>query len=124
MEKQYPIFSKGKIVGEASLTRKGMFWHIKLTCRAEEAEPRKIVVTSVDHMLELGIYAWTTEKYESERWVSAKELPTEEITFSLEQLKQEKFIPITEALPCPALEKLAEARFQTVAGQPGILFSD
>ena len=75
-------------------------------------------------MLELGIYEWTAERYESERWVSVKEFPTEEITFSLEQLRQEKFIPITEELPCQALEKLAEARFRTVAGQPGILLSD
>ena len=124
MKSQYPIYRGKEIVGEACIEKHGMFWHIKCRCRAGKTDPLRIVAAFGTNMLELGKYSADTEGQEVERWVSAKSLPSGDIQFSLEAWKQERFIPLTEALPFSELEKLSSARFENLAGQPGIWLLD
>ena len=76
------------------------------------------------HTLDLGAYPQSTQGAQMERWISLKALPSGELSFSLERKSLERFIPLSETAPFPALEKLPSARFESVAGNPGIWIAD
>ena len=111
-------------MGEVFVTQKGMFRHIQCKCTGTGKGLHLMAVSGMCR-IDLGVFPSEAQGGTIERWVPAKTLPmTEDMSFVLEWLCTDRFIPLIENEPFGAVGKLSAGRFEVRGGVPGIVLPD
>ena len=120
MLKEYSIEWNGKTVGNAWIERQGMFWLIQCRCSVEMREPLRIVATSGRQKTDLGTCVSYRDGCGLQGRVSIKNICPDDLSFHIELVNSEIFIPVFEEKPFPVILELTTARFENRNGQAGV----
>ena len=121
MVQEYEILWGTEKVGEALITREGLYYRFQCRCRLDPGVYRLIAV-SADREWDLGVLLPELDSFRINTKVPAKCFLSEEFSFYLET-KRSRFIAVREGEPVPFLCQLRNAAYAYRNGQPGILLS-
>ena len=111
-----------RIVGNAQVTKEGLYYRFCCVCTPPDKAMYRIHVTDGVVTKDLGICVPEKDRYTLVTRVPMKCFKSEELNFILTTNKLEKaFMPVATDGAFEALDHLETARFQMENGQPGIL---
>ena len=117
----YNIIWQGKQVGNARITKEGMFYRIFCKCSLPQNGTYKVFVTDGKNVCDLGICVPDVEGFACVARIACRKLCGNDFSFTLEDNKQTKGIPIATGRPFANLDKLNAARLHIANGQPEII---
>ena len=119
MEEFYPVSLDGKKVGNAYVSREGLYYRIRCKCKLPEGKPWRIRVCGID----LGVCCQMGQ----ERGLQTR-IPVKSIGFQMEFTvylpEKQNFYPINEKEPFPRTEQLMSMCFVVRDGKPGLQIKD
>ena len=118
--KQYPITQDGAQVGTALLERQGMFWMIRCRCNAKLQQTMRIILRTGRQTHDLGVCVSHSDGWGLNARIPVKQAAAEEMTFFLESVGQDDFLPLSPEQPFPEIAKLEQSRFAVKEGKTGV----
>ena len=127
MEGVYPILLGGQAVGEARVTRQGLYLCFRCVCRLNEGTMYRLTVTGGNRTESLGIPAPDGERFCLNTRIPAKRLCEGELVIRAvpkrEPLKG-RFVPLSPEEPFAYLKRLKNAYLAERNGQIGVVIDE
>lgn len=124
MEGKYDIILDGKCVGQAEVSREGLYYRIICHCQLPEHSLCKIQITCEAQTETLGTLVPEGEKFVLCKKVPTKQFPGRILSFHAIEKGEERFVPVFDGKPFPYVSKLNTARLERRNGQLGIVLRD
>lgn len=127
MRKSYKVYQGQEIIGEATVEKEGLYFHIYCRCELDRESMYKLMAVWENGEENLGILIPVSGRFGLEKRIPAKRLPVEEIAFRVIPYHRslgKRFAPVYPEEPFSYLEKLKKATFAERDGQAGVLFPE
>ena len=123
MEQSYAVAVNGMPVGKVLVQRQGLYYHITCKCQLKGDTFYRLVVTSGNTSVNLGIVVPTGDGFACNTKLPVKKIGEGELVFTLCAKQKESpgtFIPITPEEPFAYISRLKDSFLTLQDGQPGI----
>ena len=123
----YPILRGGEPIGQASVEKKGLYYHFSCRCDLSGEVIYRLTASCGEKCENLGVPVPEGERFVLNTRIPVSKLGQGEMTLRAvpKHGKLEgKFIPISPDEPFNYLRQLEKAVFEKRNGQPGILIRD
>lgn len=123
MEGKYKIHDRGKVVGQASVERQGLYYCFTCSVNMQEEGLYRIIVFQNERKTDLGICLPCIGRYMLTKKIPIKNFTNGEFTFAISDgQSKDKFVPIVWQEPFAYLANLEKGRFAFEDGIAGIIF--
>ncbi len=112
MDNTYPIMLGNVTVGEAKVTRQGLYYLIACKCQLTGDIPCRVGINCGTHMEKLGMLVPENDYYAAQTRIAASKLGTCELSFCIipkHMPCNEEFVPIRPEEPFAYLSRLEDA---------------
>ena len=124
MKKEYAINRDGTCVGNACLTRQGLYYLVRCRCDGEQKERQRVLLRIGSLERDLGLCVPMDGKIGMDTRIPVKEFSDECVSFLLCSeigTNKESFLPVRENEAFASLDRLMDARFAVRDSVPGVL---
>ena len=126
MEGTYPIYQADQTIGQAQITRRGLYYHFFCRLRPAEKTLCRLEVTCGNRTESLGVPVPEGNAFVLNKAIPASHLkegiPTIRVTQRCD--RKEIFVPINPEEPFPYLPSVLDARLEYRDGQPGLILKE
>ena len=119
MEGTYPICQDRQVIGQAQITRRGLYYHFACRLRLPEKKICRLEVVCGGKAESLGIPVPDGNGFSVSKSVPVSRFPEGTPTIRIAQ-SGERFIPVDPEKPFAYLSRLTNARLEYRGGQPGV----
>ena len=123
----YPILRGGETIGQASVEKKGLYYHFSCCCNLSGEVIYRITVSCGEKCENLGVPVPDGENFVLNTRIPVNKLGQGQMTLRAvpkHNSLEGKFIPISPDEPFDYLRQLEKAVFEKRNGQPGIVLRE
>jgi hypothetical protein len=127
MDGTYEIFLGGEPVGQAAVTKQGLYYHISCRLKLTGSVVYKLQAQIGDRLVPLGVPVPEGSCFVLRRAISAKQLGQGQMRITAVPKHApvgENFVPLSPETPFAYLHRLEQAFLTRQNGVPGISFRD
>lgn len=117
----YPIIWNGHSVGNAEISKNGMFYRIRCRCEFADKGRYRVWVTDGKNAVDLGLCVPEGCIFSCVTRIPCKNFSSESFAFQIVGEDSKRWVPVSSGVPFGFLEQLNAARLQTTNGQPEII---
>lgn len=118
MKREFVIISDDVNIGKVVVEPAGLYYDIQCRCKSQRGVIR-IVAECADRQENIGICVPEDEEMVIRTKIPQKRLQSLNRFIAITET-QDQWIPITEGIPIPSLEKILLAKFSYRNGKPGL----
>ena len=108
---KYPIYDGQTQVGEAEVSKEGMYWRIECCCVPLSGKPEKILLHTQVHTIQLGLCVPETNGMRILKCIPNRQLLGEDFTFVIDH-KKEDAVRFVEGQSFADIHRLRDARLE------------
>ena len=120
----YDIHLNSSIIGQAEVSREGLYYNIVCRCQLPVRSLCKIQITCEDQTELLGTPVPTGKEFILRKKIPVKQLPGSNLSFAAVEKRKERFVPIYSDQPFEYISQLKTAHLEYRNGQIGIALRD
>ena len=123
MEGTYPICQDSQVIGQAHITRRGLYYHFACRLRLPEKKICRLEVVCGGKTETLGVPMPEGNWFSVSKSVPVSRFPEGTPTIRIAQApaQGERFVPVDPEKPFAYLSCLTNARLEIRNGQPGVI---
>ena len=119
----YPVFFGEEIIGEARMSREGLYYNIVCQANLQEKKIYRLFLVHKEGTVDLGVLLPNQHGFSLRKNIPVKNISTEEIRFVIAGSIHVKYIPIDDVSPFLSISNLLQARFERKDGKAYISYS-